>query len=121
MAPLWGTGSHPLYSLDRDDWVRVRNLQIGERLQTAEGAVSVEALEKVRGEHRVYNLEVEWAHKYLVGDALVRAHNTCWLYTQDVSVVWNLQIGQRLQTASGAVSVEALLALRRWRKFRVLA
>ena len=53
VAPLRGTGSHPLYSLDRDDWVRVRDLRIGERLQTAEGAVSVEALEKVRGLHWV--------------------------------------------------------------------
>ena len=42
----------------------VHDLRIGERLQTAEGAVSVEALEKVRGLHRVYNLEV-------------RAHNNC--------------------------------------------
>ena len=75
-APLRGTGGHPLYSLDRHDWVRVRDLQVGERLQTAEGAVSVEALEKVRGLHRVYNLEVEGAHEYLVGEAGVRAHNT---------------------------------------------
>ncbi|MGF1507935.1 MAG: RHS repeat-associated core domain-containing protein [Myxococcota bacterium] len=74
---LRGTGAHPLYSLDRDDWVRVRDLQVGERLQTAEGAVTVEALEKVRGVHRVYNLEVEGDHEYLVGEAGVRAHNTC--------------------------------------------
>ena len=73
VAPLRVTGSHPLYSLDRDDWVR--ELQVGERLQTAAGAVSVEALEKVRGTFRVYNLEVEGDHEFLVGDALVRAHN----------------------------------------------
>ena len=65
-AVLRGTGGHPLWSLDRDDWVSVRDLQVGERLQTAEGAVSVEALEKVRGLHRVYNLEVEGDHEYLV-------------------------------------------------------
>ena len=74
-AVLRGTGGHPLWSLDRDDWVSVRDLQVGERLQTAEGAVSVEALEKVRGLHRVYNLEVEGDHEYLVGEAGVRAHN----------------------------------------------
>ena len=74
---LRGTGAHPLYSVDRDDWVRIRDLQVGERLQTAEGAVTVEALEKVRGVHRVYNLEVEGDHEYLVGEAGVRAHNTC--------------------------------------------
>ena len=71
------TGRHPLYSLDRDDWVRVQDLQIGERLQTAEGAVAVEALEKVRGLHRAYNFEVEGDHEYLVGESGVRAHNTC--------------------------------------------
>ena len=73
--PLRGTGAHPLYSLDRDDWVRVRDLQVGEQLQTTEGAVTIEALEKVRGVHRVYNLEVEGDHEYLVGEAGVRAHN----------------------------------------------
>ena len=76
-AVLRGTGSHPLYSLDRDAWVQVRDLRLGERLQTAESAVRVEALEKVRGVHRVYNLEVEGDHEYLVGDAWVRAHNSC--------------------------------------------
>ena len=73
--PIQGTGAHPLYSRDRDDWVRVRDLQVGERLQTAEGSVTIEALEKVRGAHPVYNLEVEGDHEYLVGNYGVRAHN----------------------------------------------
>ena len=85
--PLRGTGRHPLYSLDRDDWVRIRDLQVGERLQTAEGAVTVEALEKVRGVHRVYNLEVEGDHEYLVGEAGVRAHNTC-AFAEIASTKW---------------------------------
>ena len=75
--PLRGTGAHPLYSLTQNEWVEVRDLQVGERLQTAEGAVTVEALEKVRGVHRVYNLEVERDHEYLAGEAKVRAHNSC--------------------------------------------
>ena len=62
-GPLRSTGGHPLYSLDRDDWVRVRDLQVGERLQTADGAVTIEALEKVRSLHRVYNLELEGDHE----------------------------------------------------------
>ena len=75
VAPLRGTGLHPLYSLDRDDWVQVRDLRIGERLQTAEGGISIVSLEKVRGLHRVFNLEVEGDHEFLVGDAQIRAHN----------------------------------------------
>ena len=74
--PLRGTGAHPLYSLDRGDWVRVRDLQVGERLQTAENALTIASLEKVRGVHRVYNLEVKGEHEYLVGEAAVRAHNS---------------------------------------------
>lgn len=74
---LRGTGSHPLYSVDRDTWVLVRDLQVGERLQTAEGAVTVAALERVRGVDRVYNLEVEGDHEYFVDEPQVRAHNAC--------------------------------------------
>lgn len=71
------TGTHPIYSLDRDSWVRVRDLQVGEWLQTAEGAVLIAALERERGQHRVYNLEVEGEHEYLVGELGLRVHNAC--------------------------------------------
>ena len=71
------TGQHPLFSIDRGDWVRVRDLQVGERLQTASGAVTVAALERVRGLHKVFNLEVEGDHEYLVGKEKLRAHNSC--------------------------------------------
>ena len=71
------TASHPLYSLDRDDWVRVRDLQMGERLQTADGAVAVQALERLRGAREVFNIEVDADHEYLVGELGLRAHNAC--------------------------------------------
>jgi len=74
-APLHATSEHPLYSLDRDTWVGVEELTVGERLQTAEGAVTIAALERERGPHRVLNIEVEGEHEYFVGDAEVRAHN----------------------------------------------
>lgn len=64
-----------MYSLDRDGWVRVRDLHVGERLRTAEGAVIVDGLQKVRGSHRSYNLEAQGDHEYLVSKARVRAHN----------------------------------------------
>ena len=111
VAPLRVTGSHPLYSLDRSDWVRVRDLQVGERLQTAEGAVTVEALEKVRGVHRVYNLEVEGDHEYLVGEAGVRAHNSC--VVDDVIAETNAGRG-RLTSAHTLTPDEALEAGERW-------
>ena len=70
-----GTGAHPLYSLSRNNWVRIRDIRVGERLQTSEGAVTAEALEKIRGVHRVYNLEVERDHEYVIGKIGLRAHN----------------------------------------------
>ena len=100
-SPLRGTGAHPLHSLDRDEWVQVGDLRVGERLQTAEGAVSVEALEKVRGVHRVYNLEVEGDHEYLVGEAGVRAHNACPVPSVRINVIGDAAetaVGQRVRT-----------------------
>ena len=94
---LRGTRGHPLYSLDRDDWVRMRDLQLGERLQTAEGAVTVEALEKVRGIHRVYNLEVEGGHEYLVGEAGLRAHNATIFRALRASELADVESGRGLK------------------------
>ena len=43
----------------RAAWLRVWHFAVG--------AVTVAALEKIRGVYRVYNLEVEGDHEYLVG------------------------------------------------------
>ncbi len=39
----------------------------------------VQAVVPVEGNVRVYNLEVEHHHEYLVGDLDARVHNKCWL------------------------------------------
>ena len=75
MAPVQVTGEHPIYFLDADGWVKVRDLQVGERLQTEKGALAVASLERERGLQRVYNIEVEGEHEYLIGDAGLRVHN----------------------------------------------
>ena len=75
LPALRGTGNHPVYSLDRGDWVEVQHLEVGERLQTAEAAVRVAALARERDAQPVYNLEVEGDHEYLAGNQWVRVHN----------------------------------------------
>ena len=75
-TPLGVTGGHPLYSLDRDDWVRVRDLQVGERLQTAEGPVTPQTIEKIGREHRVFVFEVDTDQEFLLRDGGLRTHNT---------------------------------------------
>lgn len=75
---LVATGSHPLFSVDRGDWVLVEDVREGERLQTKTGETIVESKEALPGERWVYNLNVEGEHEYLVGDSEVRAHNFCY-------------------------------------------
>jgi hypothetical protein len=73
--PLYPTATHPLYSLDRHDWVAVGNVQPGERLATRRGGSVVRSLQALPDIDRVYNLEVENDHSYLVGPADLVSHN----------------------------------------------
>lgn len=70
------TRRHPLFSLDRRMWIRTEDLRIGERLQTRRGSVAIRAKRDVVGRHRVYNLEVDGEHEFLVGPDQVRTHNS---------------------------------------------
>ena len=90
------TGNHPLYSLDRRDWVEARDLRPGERLQTAAAAVRVQALERERASVPVVNLSVEGDHEYFAGDAEVLSHN-CEVFAAH-RVEDGLQIGRRITT-----------------------
>ncbi len=73
---LRATGAHRFYSVDRDAWVSARDLWLGERVQTALGAIEVASVDSISGRERVYNLEVEGEHEYLVSDLGVRSHNS---------------------------------------------
>ncbi|MEQ9497387.1 MAG: RHS repeat-associated core domain-containing protein [Deltaproteobacteria bacterium] len=70
------TGLHPIYSVDRAGWVRVHELEVGERLLTASGAVTLARIERLPGAHLVFNLEVESDHEFFVGELGVLAHNS---------------------------------------------
>ncbi len=69
------TTGHPLWLLDRGDWVPAGSLSIGERVATEHGEATVESIAPVVGEQRVYNLDVEGDHRYLVGEIGAVAHN----------------------------------------------
>lgn len=68
---------HPFFSVTRDDWVQTWELQPGEQLWTPDGHVHVASIAHKPGVFRVYNIEVEDAHNYMVGDSAVLVHNTC--------------------------------------------
>jgi hypothetical protein len=65
---LLPTDRHRFFSLYWDDWIRAGDLQPGELLVTRHGPLQVREIRPVPGGHRVYNIEVETEHSYLVGD-----------------------------------------------------
>ena len=92
-----GTLIHPIWSVDRNDWVSISDLERGERLQGAEGILYVESIDLVRRNVSVYNIEVHGEHVYQVGELGLLVHNTC--PTTPVSGFGN--IGSHLPIASG--------------------
>jgi hypothetical protein len=73
---LEGTTIHPIWSLDRNDWVELGELQQGEQLLGRTGAATVLSVAVVNLSSAVYNIEVHGEHVYAVGDFGVLVHNT---------------------------------------------
>ena len=73
------TANHPVYSVDREDWVAAGELELGEALQTPEGTTRVEEIEAEPGaiDERVFTLEVAGTHAFFVGKAGIWVHNGC--------------------------------------------
>lgn len=71
------TANHPFWSVDRRAFVPAGELQVGERLDTASGAMRVASITPRAGDEPVYNLEVHREHVYQVTMAGVLVHNNC--------------------------------------------
>ncbi|MDF1666971.1 MAG: polymorphic toxin-type HINT domain-containing protein, partial [Planctomycetota bacterium] len=70
-----GTGNHPIWSVDRNKWVELSDLKVGEKLEASTGYTTVEYVECLPGSFRVFNLEVRGVHNYLVGRSKILVHN----------------------------------------------
>jgi hypothetical protein len=75
LETLTGTPVHPVWSLDRGDWVPLGELTEGETLQGHSGAAIVLHLSLHQAAQPVYNLEVHGEHVYQVGELGVLVHN----------------------------------------------
>ncbi len=69
------TGTHRLYAVDRQDWAAASGLMPGERLAAFGGTWTVASVRRLPGRHRVYNLEVDTDHVYLVSPLAILSHN----------------------------------------------
>jgi Colicin D/Pretoxin HINT domain len=74
---LEGTTIHPIWSIDRDDWIQLSELQEGERLQATDRIATVVSIAIVTCSLPVYNIEVHGEHVYQVGELGLLVHNTC--------------------------------------------
>ncbi|MFN9640423.1 MAG: polymorphic toxin-type HINT domain-containing protein [Pirellula sp.] len=72
---LTGTPQHPIWSIERQDWVELGDLEIGEHLWTEDGPVEVQSKRLLTTGESVYNLEVHGHHIYQVGELGVLVHN----------------------------------------------
>ena len=73
---LTGTPMHPIWSVERQDWVELGDLEIGEHLSTDDGPVEIVATRLLATGESVYNLEVHGHHIYQVTKLGLLVHNT---------------------------------------------
>jgi hypothetical protein len=72
---ITGTTIHPVWSVDRQEWVPLAELAQGERLQGLDGLAVVLGVSLSRVSQPVYNIEVHGEHVYQVGDLGLVVHN----------------------------------------------
>ena len=82
--PIEVTGRHPIYCESRSDFVRVSELSVGERFRTRTGNVEIESIDRAKGEHQVFNLEIGNVHQYYVSDLEILVHNGCTEIAQEL-------------------------------------
>ena len=71
------TDVHPVWSIDREDWVPAGKLEPGEQVDTLTGPVAVASVEPLDRHPAVYNLEVHGEHVYRIAVDGVLVHNAC--------------------------------------------
>jgi Pretoxin HINT domain len=73
---LEGTPVHPIWSVDRGDWVSLGEIVPGDQLATPNGPATVLANHILNQPITVYNIEVHGEHVYEVGELGVLVHNS---------------------------------------------
>jgi hypothetical protein len=74
---ITGTTIHPVWSVDRQEWVPLAELAEGETLQGLDGLAVVLSVTLSRVSKPVYNIEVHGEHVYQVGELGLVVHNAC--------------------------------------------
>ena len=73
---LYVTEEHPFFVIEKNDWVKVKDLKIGDNLFNSLGeTVMIEAISKQESYSTVYNITVSGNHNYFVGKTKILVHN----------------------------------------------
>jgi hypothetical protein len=72
---ITGTTIHPVWSVDRQEWVPLSELADGEMLQGLDGLAVVLGVTLSRVSQPVYNIEIHGEHVYQVGELGLVVHN----------------------------------------------
>jgi hypothetical protein len=95
------TDVHPVWSVDREDWVPAGKLEPGEQVDTLAGPVAVASVEPLDRHPAVYNLEVHGEHVYRIAVDGVLVHNAGPSCTLGVSLTDDLADFARGARAAG--------------------
>ena len=91
---LTGTPVHPVWSLDRNDWVALGELQQGESLSAESGPIAIASIELLRSAVPVYNFETHGEHVYQVTALGLLVHNSCTTRANHVYAIFNKKTGE---------------------------
>ncbi|MDM4015897.1 AHH domain-containing protein [Roseiconus lacunae] len=101
--PIGVTDNHLFWSIDRQRFIPIGQMAIGERVQTHSGETKrIEGRLPRPGPQVVYNLEVYGEHVYFVGQQGVLAHN---LYEANGNVVYRDAYDELLHSPKAAAPV----------------
>jgi hypothetical protein len=91
---ITGTTIHPVWSVDRQEWVPLSDLGQGETLQGLDGLAVVLSVTLSRVSQPVYNIEVHGEHVYQVGELGLVVHNACEGIYEFVTKSGQIYVGQ---------------------------
>ena len=74
-AEIRATDVHPVWSVDREEWIPAGELEPGEQVDTLAGPVAVANVERLESRVDVHNIEVHGEHVFRVTADGVLVHN----------------------------------------------
>ena len=98
---ITGTTIHPVWSVDRQEWVPLAELADGETLQGLDGLAVVLSVTLSRVSQPVYNIEVHGEHVHQVGELGVVVHNACHDLAEEIRLVEHFLAAARRTIAVG--------------------